>query len=90
VTRIDEHDEELRRCPRLGHDVTFAYCRAESESTPCRLVLDCWWERFDVRAYAESHFSSEVRAKLEDPRPPNKMASLLDLIQQAQSRIEKD
>jgi hypothetical protein len=46
---LEQHDADvLPRCRRLGHEITFAYCRRENFGKPCRLILDCWWERFDV------------------------------------------
>ena len=39
----------VRRCPRLGGEVAFGYCKVcGGEKTPCFKVFDCWWERFDV------------------------------------------
>jgi hypothetical protein len=84
-----EHLE--RRCPRLGGDVSFAYCRTCGEGKgPCFKVLDCWWERFDVVAHMKACLSPEAFAALATRRPPpNKVASLVDLIRQAQERTSK-
>jgi hypothetical protein len=50
---LKEHDQDvLPRCPRLGHELTFGYCRQESRGKPCRLILDCWWERFDAQQFS--------------------------------------
>ncbi len=81
-----------RRCPRLGGDVTFAYCcECEAKKRPCFKILDCWWERFDVAAYLKTRLSPEVFDKLSTHRaPPNKVASLVELIRQARERtLEK-
>ncbi|WP_419659953.1 hypothetical protein Dvar_02900 [Desulfosarcina variabilis str. Montpellier] len=81
-----------RRCPRLGGDVSFAYCcTCEADKRPCFKVLDCWWERFDVVAYMKARLSPEAFEKLSARRPPpNKVASLVDLIRQAQERTSTD
>jgi len=88
---LNEHDEDLlARCRRLGQEVRFGYCRQESGGSPCRLVLDCWWERFDVRAFLQAHLSREAMAQVERAAvtpPPSKMLSLLNLVQQAKERI---
>jgi hypothetical protein len=88
---LNEHDQDvLPRCRRLGHEVTFGYCRREGGGRPCRLLLDCWWEYFDVRAFLGAHLSPEDMAQVEDASvapPPSKMLSLLDLIQQAKERV---
>ncbi|GAB6904653.1 conserved hypothetical protein [Desulfosarcina cetonica] len=81
-------DALARRCPRLGGEVTFAYCRQSGEEkAPCFKIFDCWWERFDVVAHLESCLAPEVFAGLAARRPPpNKVASLVDLIRQAKER----
>ncbi len=39
------------RCPRLGHQINFPYCRSENNGLPCFKTLDCWFNHFDVHAY---------------------------------------
>lgn len=77
-----------RRCPRLGGDVALAYCKICGEgNAPCFKVLDCWWERFDVVAHMKACLSPDAFAVLAARRPPpDKVASLLDLIRKAQDR----
>jgi hypothetical protein len=81
------HDHQKRRCPRLGDLIHFSYCRTCGEHhEPCFKVLDCWWEYFDVVAYFERHLSREAFEKLRTARAPEKIASLMDLIEQARKR----
>ena len=88
---LTEHDGDvLPRCRRLGHELAFGYCRQETGGKPCRLILDCWWERFDVRSFLHAHLSAETMAEVEwasASPPPPKVLSLLDMIQQARDRI---
>lgn len=88
---LTEHDQEvLPRCRRLGQEVTFGYCRQETRGLPCRLILDCWWERFDVRGFLQAHLSPEAMAQVEragTSPPPAKVLSLLDLVEQARERL---
>ena len=88
---LNDHDQDvLPRCPRLGHELTFGYCRQETRGRPCRLILDCWWERFDVRSFLQTHLPEEAMAQAERAGaapPPSKVLSLVDLIQQAKDRI---
>jgi hypothetical protein len=81
-----------RRCPRLGSDVNFGYCKVcGEEKRPCFKVLDCWWERFDVVAHMQACLSPQAFAALSASRtPPGKVASLVDLIRQAQVRVSQD
>lgn len=74
------------RCPRLGHPIGFSYCRKENMGAPCFKALDCWYLRFDVVSHLKSEMSdAEFKKAFEQPARP-KMASLVDLIRQAQER----
>ena len=79
---ITAHDRRRRRCPMLGHDVPFSYCRAPARDLPCRRIFDCWWETFDVRAFLERHFSEDDVARILAP-PKDKAATLIELIERA-------
>ena len=91
MTMLNEHDQDvLLRCRRLGHEVAFGYCRQETEGKPCRLILDCWWEQFDVRAFLRAHLPAEAMAQVERAglvEPPPKVISLLELVQQVKERL---
>jgi len=87
---INEHDQDPLRCRRLGHEVTFGYCRQETGGKPCRLVLDCWWECFEVRSFLRAHLPEETVAEVERAGaspPPPKILSLVEMIQQAKERL---
>jgi hypothetical protein len=88
---LNEHDQDIHpRCPRLGHELTFGYCRQEAGRKPCRLILDCWWEQFDVRSFLQAHLAEEAMAQVERAGaapPPSKVLSLVEMIQQAKDRI---
>ncbi len=79
------------RCRRLGHEVPFTYCCSESaQQKPCRLILDCWWERFDVEACLRERLLPEEFAALGrtcSAPPPDKTVSLVELIEQARARL---
>jgi len=81
-----------RRCPRLGGDVTFGYCKISGEDqSPCFKVFDCWWDRFDVVAHMKACLApKEFKALSKHRSPPNKVASLVELIQRAQARATQD
>ena len=92
-TLIDHDQDVLLRCPRLGHEINFGYCRQETRGKPCRLILDCWWERFDVRTFLRTHLPEEVMAAVEKASsspPPAKMMSLLDLMEQTKARLASE
>ncbi len=86
---LEEHDGRELRCRMLGHEVPFGYCRAMNDGLPCRRILDCWHERFDVQTFVEAHFSPEQLARAMAPPPP-KMLSILELIEKARRSAEAD
>ncbi len=73
--------------------MSFGYCRQETGGKPCRLVLDCWWENFDVRGFLQAHLPPETMAQVERAGtvpPPPRVVSLLDMVQQARDRLGLD
>lgn len=73
----------------MGNSVSFHYCMTCGEDTlPCFKLGDCWWEYFDVAAYLKSKLSKEQFDRFVSSKPKPKVASLLDLIEQAKKRLE--
>jgi hypothetical protein len=86
---MTDRDNLQRRCPRLGGPVSFGYCRACGDNKgPCFKVLDCWWERFDVVGYFRHRLPKAEFDRLRCAPPPDKVASLVSLIRQAQERTK--
>lgn len=88
MNATDDPDALERRCPRLGHPVAFGYCRqhCDGEDGRCTKVLDCWWEIFDVASYFRDRLTAEAFGRLSAAQPKPKVASLVELIQQARDR----
>lgn len=83
-------EKRQRRCPRLGHEVSFSYCLTCGENKGlCWKIADCWWEIFDVVEYLEAHYPSETVAAVLSSRPKPKITSILELIEQAKQRTGK-
>ena len=80
---IARHDEILIRCPRLGHEVRFAYCRSPAAPLPCGRIFDCWRETFDIEAFVGRHFTPRQIEQIRTP-PADKMLTLIELIAKAQ------
>ena len=69
------------RCPRLGQQIHFSYCRQENIGLPCFKTLDCWHCHFQVVDYLRHELSvSEWEECFEKP-PPAKIVSLAALIE---------
>ncbi|MDY6881908.1 MAG: hypothetical protein V2J25_15605 [Desulfatiglans sp.] len=82
-------DDFTIRCPRLGHQITFSYCRSETLGLPCSKILDCWFEHFQVEDWLRKDMSTEDWEKTFQRDPKPKITSLLELIEQAKKRGEE-
>lgn len=78
------------RCPRLGHEIYFSYCRQENMGLPCFKILDCWFPYFKVEEYLRQELSeAEWASVFENPGKP-KIVSMLEMIQQARGIQKKE
>lgn len=83
----NDHDLRVIRCRMLGHEVTFAYCRAAGRKMgatilPCHKLLDCWFEAFAVEEFLRKYYSEEQIELMLAPPPP-KLATIIELAQKA-------
>jgi len=46
------------------HEVTFAIA-GKKRRKACRLILNCWWEQFDVRSFLQANLPEEDMAQVE-------------------------
>jgi molybdenum cofactor cytidylyltransferase len=76
-------DDYLIRCPRLGHQIYFSYCRSENMGSPCFKILDCWFNHFPVEEYLRQDLDPEEWNRLFENPPRSKVLSLMELIEQA-------
>ncbi len=79
----DTYDALQCRCPRLGHEVAFFYCRQESGVMPCRRVMACWGGLIPVEAYLRAEMSPEQWDLFCRQEPQDKLSSLVDLVRKA-------
>ncbi len=81
---IDAKDSLVKRCPRLGGPISFKYCMGAGDNgAPCFKIMDCWWEDFDIRAYLKENLPQGAYERLLKAKPPAKVASIVELIEQA-------
>jgi hypothetical protein len=74
------------RCPKLGHQIHFSYCRRENSGLPCARIVTCWHPYFRVTAYLRLELTEEEwQEAMEKPVKP-KVLTLVELIEQAQKR----
>ena len=80
---IRDYDDLEIYCRMLGHPLTFSYCRSTEGSTPCRRIIDCWFQRIPVQKYLEENFSDEALQQISS-HPRDKVLTILELIEQAE------
>ena len=78
----NKYDDEELYCKKLGHYLTFKYCRGENLALPCSKIRDCWFQRIDIDNYLNQNFSASEISHLFEPAKP-KINSLIELIDQA-------
>lgn len=77
------------RCPRLGGQVPLSYCEvAGVDGAPCRKVLDCWWQTFDVETYLRQRLDPKGLQAALSRKPQAKMTGILEAIRQARKHTE--
>lgn len=77
------------RCPRLGQQIHFSYCRQENMGLPCFKTLDCWHVHFKVVEYLRQELTPvQWNETFEKPQTP-KMVSLAELIEKVQKTAAK-
>ncbi|MFC1848952.1 hypothetical protein ACFL27_01975 [candidate division CSSED10-310 bacterium] len=81
-------DEEMIRCPKLGGEVTFRYCRLEKNRLPCGWIIGCWQDRMDIKRFISENYTTEEQASIFAPPKP-KILTLLEIIKQAQQVAEE-
>ena len=82
-------EEDRIRCPRLGHQVPFSYCRSENKGLPCFKTLDCWYDYFLVEAFLQKELTPDQWEKTFKRPKTTKLLSLVELIQEAKKRQEE-
>jgi hypothetical protein len=68
------------RCPRIGGEVNFLFCRTENNMLPCRWIAGCWKERMEIQTFLEDHYTKEELEQIFTP-PKSKMESLVTLVE---------
>lgn len=87
---MEQHDEKTMRCPRVGGEVTFRFCRFENNMLPCRFIVGCWQGQMDITAFLDAHYSEDELDRIFAPPKP-KIESLVGLMEKAkQAKQETD
>lgn len=86
---MDVYDHLEIRCPRLGGQVTFGYCRVEGGDLPCMRIFACWQCCIPIAEYLRESLSPEQLERFAEQRPKERIATLVELIEAAkkESRV---
>ena len=81
---IDKHDHKEIRCPRLGGDVIFKFCRT-CDPPFCHRIIVCWAQTLDIGTFLASNYTpAEIRQGLER-KAGDKLGQILTLADKARS-----
>ena len=86
---MNPYDKLEIRCPRLGHELSFFYCRQEAGDLPCQRIIKCWESFFPVETCLKESLTPEEWDRFIGHVPKDKMVTLMDLIEQAKARVRK-
>jgi len=82
---IEQYDDETIRCPRVGGEVNFKFCRSENNMLPCRWIIGCWQNKMDINGFLKDHYSTDELDQAFAPRK-SKLESLIGLVEKAKKR----
>jgi hypothetical protein len=85
---MDQYNHLEIRCPRLGHELNFSYCRREAGDLPCQRTIKCWQAFFPVEAHLRESLSAAEWGRFLRQSPGDKMTTIIDLIEQAKARVK--
>ncbi len=86
---INEHDDVMIRCPQLGGEVPFRYCRTINEDLPCRKILVCWEFRIEISKFLNEHFTAEQIQCALAPPTKTRLDTILELVARAKKNGEE-
>jgi hypothetical protein len=86
---IEQHDDKTMRCPRVGGEINFRFCRFENNMLPCRFIVGCWQMQMDINEFLDEHYSQEELDRIFVPPKP-KIESLVGLIEKVRKERQQD
>ena len=86
MAHIESYDKLKVRCPPLGGEVTFIYCRSVNQGLPCRNIINCWAERIEIGKFLQENFSTQDLIKCLSIEPKTKLERILELINKTKGK----
>jgi hypothetical protein len=86
---IEEYDALILRCPQLGGEVPFKYCRTLNEDLPCRRIVVCWEFRLEIAKFLSEHYSIDQIEHALAPPIKSRIETILELVEKAKKIKEE-
>lgn len=86
---IEEHDALVIRCPQLGGEIPFRYCRTVNENLPCRRIVVCWEFRVEISKFLSEHYSVDQIQCALAPSAKSRLDTILEMIEKAKETKEE-
>ena len=86
---IEEYDALILRCPQLGGEVPFKYCRTLNEDLPCRRIVVCWEFRLEIAKFLGEHYSIDQIEHALAPPIKSRIETILELVEKAKKIKEE-
>ena len=83
---MKRYDHLEIRCPRLGGEVTFAYCRYEQGNLPCPRTIGCWRNHVPVEAYLREVLTPGEFASCFNELPKDRVSVIFEAVEAARKR----
>jgi len=90
MNMIEEYDTFVIRCPQLGGEVPFHYCRTVNEELPCQKIIICWEFRIEIGIFLNENFSLDQIQRALVPPNQTRIETILELIEKAKKVKEED
>jgi hypothetical protein len=82
------HDELMIRCPRLGGDATFKFCRVQREGLPCRALPQCWQGRLDALDFLRLNYTPDELRRILAPKGHGRVATMIEAADRARKETQ--
>ncbi len=86
---IEENDNLIIRCPQLGGEIPFSYCRTVNEDLPCRRIIICWEFRIEITKFLNQNYTIDQIQRALSPPTKTRIETILELIEKAK-KIKKE
>ena len=88
-SEFEKHNDEKKiYCRKLGHDITFGYCRKEGITEPCYRIVRCWIEHIDIEGYLTDKFGDTFLDKFAGRESKDKITSIVEILEKAKKHKE--